>query len=89
MTLNEAWERKHYPRDLRGPIETLKFRMEQLRLTPRDLVPMVGRVNRVYEVLAHKRSLTLPMIWRLIVELGIPAESLIRPPTEHRDAGDP
>lgn len=57
--------------------------MEQLELMPRDLVPMIGRVNRVYEVLAHKRSLTLPMIWRLHVELGIPAESLIRPRAEH------
>ena len=49
-------------------------------LTPKDLEPMIGKRNRVYEVLNRKRGLTLPMIWRLHTELGIPAESLIRPP---------
>lgn len=28
----------------------------------------------------RKRSLTLPMIWKLHKELGIPAENLIQPP---------
>jgi len=32
------------------------------------------------EILNHKRSLTLKMIWKLNQELGIPAESLIKPP---------
>ena len=40
----------------------------------RDLEPMIGKSNRVYEVLNHKRSLTLKMIWRLHEQLGIPAE---------------
>jgi HTH-type transcriptional regulator/antitoxin HigA len=59
------------------PIEAIKFRMEQANLKPKDLKPMVGELNRVYEVLARKRSLTLPMIRRLHADLGIPAESLI------------
>lgn len=42
-----------------------------------DLAPMIGRSNRVYEVLAHRRPLTLPMIRRLHTQLGIPAEVLI------------
>jgi HTH-type transcriptional regulator / antitoxin HigA len=46
-----------------------------------DLVPMIGRLNRVYEVLARRRPLTMPMVWRLHRERGIPAESLIRPPS--------
>ena len=41
---------------------------------------MIGRLNRVYEVLNRKRPLTLKMVWRLHNELGIPAESLIKPP---------
>jgi len=45
----------------------------------KDLEPLLGRPNRVYEVLNRKRPLTLKMIWRLHKELGIPAESLIRP----------
>ena len=81
LTLVEAYESKHFPIDLPDPIEAIKFRMEQSGLTPKDLVPMIGRLNRVYEVLNRKRSLTLPMIWKLHDGLGIPAESLIRPPS--------
>lgn len=80
VTLVEAYERKHYPLDLPDPVEAIKFRMEQMDLTPKDLVPMIGRLNRVYEVLNHKRPLTLKMIWRLHNQLGIPAESLIKQP---------
>lgn len=42
-------------------------------------MPAIGRLNRVYEILARKRPLTLNMIWRLHEKFGIPAESLIRP----------
>lgn len=79
LTLVEAYETKHFPIGLPDPVEAIKFRMEQSGLTPKDLVPMIGRLNRVYEVLNRKRSLTLPMIWKLHDGLGIPAASLIRP----------
>jgi HTH-type transcriptional regulator/antitoxin HigA len=78
VTLVEAWEAKHYPIDLPDPIEAIKFHMEQRGLSPRDLIPFIGSRNRVYEVLAGKRPLTLKMIWRLHQGLGIPAESLIK-----------
>ena len=42
----------------------------------------MGPENRVYEVLNRERPLSLSMIWRLHRQLGIPAESLIRPPQE-------
>jgi HTH-type transcriptional regulator/antitoxin HigA len=77
VTLVEAWERKHEPMDLPDPVAAIRFRMEQSGLTPKDLVPMIGRLNRVYEVLSGKRPLTLSMIRRLHQQLGIPAESLI------------
>lgn len=80
LTLVEAYEARQYPIDLPDPVEAIKFRMEQAGLTPKDLVPAIGRLNRVYEILARKRPLTLTMIWRLHEMFGIPAESLIRPP---------
>jgi HTH-type transcriptional regulator/antitoxin HigA len=86
VALVEAYERKHYPFDLPDPIEAIKFRMEQMGLTAKDLEPMIGRRNRVYEVLNRKRPLTLRMAWRLHCELGIPAENLIRPPVDFRAA---
>ena len=79
ITLIEAYEAKHFPIDLPNPIEAIRFRMEQSGLSPADLVPAIGRQNRVYEVLNGKRALTLPMIWKLHEMFGIPAESLIRP----------
>lgn len=78
VTLVEAWETKHYPLDLPDPIEAIKYHMEQKGLSPHDLIPFVGGRNRVYEVLARKRPLTLKMIRRLHEGLGIPAESLIK-----------
>lgn len=80
VTLVESWERKHFPLDLPDPVDAIRFQMEQQGLTPRDLVPMIGQLNRVYEVLNGKRGLTLRMIWNLHEQLGIPLESLIKPP---------
>ena len=79
-TLVEAYEHKHYPLDLPDPVAAIRFEMEQKGLTAKDLEPMIGRRNRVYEILNRKRSLTLKMIWRLHEQLGIPAESLIKQP---------
>ncbi len=72
--------------DMPDPVEAIKFAMEQRGLTVKDLEPMIGRTNRIYEVLNHKRPLTLKMIWRLHQGLGIPAECLIRPSDERQAA---
>lgn len=77
-TLVQAYEAKHYPIDPPDPIEAIKFRMDQSNLTVKDLVPFIGSLNRVYEVLNYKRSLSLNMIRRLSDGLNIPAEVLIR-----------
>lgn len=82
VTLVEAYEKKHFPLELPDPVEAIKFRMDQMGLTAKDLEPMIGRLNRVYEVLNHKRPLTLKMIWKLHRGLGIPAESLIKQPED-------
>ena len=84
VTLVEAYDKKHFPLDLPDPIEAIKFHMERAGLTPKDMEPMIGRLNRVYEVLSRKRP--LKMIWRLHKELGIPAESLIKQPEKFRAA---
>lgn len=78
VTLIEAYERQHFPMQLPDAVEAIKFRMEQQGLTVKDLEPLIGRSNRVYEILSRKRGLTLAMIHRLHVALGIPAESLLK-----------
>jgi HTH-type transcriptional regulator/antitoxin HigA len=82
VTLVEAYERKHFPMDLPDPVAAIKYAMEEKGLTVADLEPMIGKRNRVYEVLNRKRGLTLAMIWKLHRGLGIPAEALIKPPTQ-------
>jgi HTH-type transcriptional regulator/antitoxin HigA len=86
VTLVEAYERQHFPLDLPDPVAAIKFVMEQRGLTVKDLEPMIGHSNRVYEILAHKRPLTLKMIWKLHNGLGIPAENLIKQPERHEAA---
>jgi HTH-type transcriptional regulator/antitoxin HigA len=85
VTLVEAYERRHFPLDLPDAVEAIKFAMEQHDLGPKDLEPMIGRRNRVYEVLNRTRPLTLNMIRRLNEHLGIPAEALIKPPSQQED----
>lgn len=77
-TLVQAYEAQHYSIDLPDPVEAIKFRMEQQGLTPKDLEPMIGRINRVYEVLNRSRPLSMTMVRRLNAGLGISAECLIQ-----------
>ena len=78
VTLVEAYERRHYPMDLPDAVESIKFRMEQQGLTVDDLSTVLGRKNRVYEVLSRTRPLTLRMIKGLHTTFCIPAESLLK-----------
>jgi HTH-type transcriptional regulator / antitoxin HigA len=78
VTLVEAYERAHFPMDLPDAVDAIKFKMEQSGLTVADLEPIIGRRNRVYEVLSRKRPLTLRMIEGLHGKFGIPAESLLK-----------
>lgn len=77
ITLISAWEAKHHPIPPPDPIEAIRFRMDQAGLSPADLKPYIGGLNRVYEVLGRKRGLSLAMIRKLHQGLGVPLESLI------------
>lgn len=77
LVLVENYESKHHVIDLPDPIEAIKFRMEQMNLTRKDLEPLIGSRGRVSEVFNRKRSLSLPMIRRLHRSLHIPLESLV------------
>ncbi len=74
------YEDEHFPLVRPDPIEAIKFRMEQEQLSIADMQEYIGGANRVYEVLAGKRALSLAMIRRLHEGLHIPAEVLIREP---------
>ena len=55
VTLVETYERIHFPMDLPDAVDAIEFRMEQQGLSVKDLEPVIGRRNRVYEILSRKR----------------------------------
>ena len=82
-TLVEAYEGHCHPIAVPDPIEAIVYHLESRGLTRRDLEPYVGSRARVSEVLNRKRPLTLEMIRRLHIGLGIAADILIQPyPTQ-------
>ena len=86
--LVELYERKHYSMGTLDPVDAIELRMEEHGLSARDLVPCIGSASRVSDVLARKRSLTLPMARALNKHLGIPAEVLLREPSLPRKWDD-
>jgi HTH-type transcriptional regulator/antitoxin HigA len=78
VTLVEIYEKENYPVPPPSSIEAIKFRMDQMGMTQRDLIPILGSRSRVSEVLSGKRPLTLAMIRALRKHLDIPAETLLQ-----------
>ena len=79
VTLVEAYEEKHYPIPPPDPIEAILHYMENQGLSEHDLEPYLGSHLYVSEVLNRQRSLSLDMIRKLHIELGIPADILVQP----------
>ena len=77
FTLVEAYEKKHYPIGKPDPIEAIKFRLDQMGLTEKDLSKILGSRSRKHDILSGKRKLSLKMIRKLHEQLNIPAEILI------------
>ncbi len=75
--LIEKFEEEHYPIDAPDPIEAIKFRMEQMEMSNKELAQIIGYKSRVSEIFSRKRKLTLNMIRNLHDKLNIPYEALI------------
>lgn len=77
-TLVSAYEERECPIEgSYAPAEYLHFMMEQDGLTPEDLVPAIGALNCVHDVLNGKRDLTPAMIRRLCRQHHLDAARLI------------
>jgi HTH-type transcriptional regulator/antitoxin HigA len=79
VTLVEAYEQKHHAIPLPDPVDALLYHLDSRGLTQHALEPYLGNEERVSDVLNRKRSLTIGMIRRLHVGLGISADVLIQP----------
>jgi HTH-type transcriptional regulator / antitoxin HigA len=80
--LVKKYEDENYKIDLPDPIEAIKFRMEQSGISRKELAKYIGSVSKVSEILNRKRSLSLSMIKALHEGLGIPADILLKDPTQ-------
>ena len=81
VTLVEAYEAKHYPiPEPSDPAAVLEYYMESRGLSRSALIPYLGSKERVSEILNRKRGLSLEMIRRLHVGLGIPADLIMGKP---------
>ena len=88
LLLVEKYEDDVFPMDLPDPIAAIRFRMDQQKLKPKDLVPYLGNKSKVSEVLSGQRPLSLAMIRNLVSKLGIPAEVLLREPGAKLEASE-
>ena len=75
--LIDKYEEEHHSIELPHPIEAIKFRMDQMGLKQKDLVPYFGDKSKVSDVLNLKRKLNLTYIRNLHRNLHIPLEALI------------
>ena len=73
------YEKRRWPIEPLAPVDMIKGMMELKGYTQADLAQLLGSRARASEILARRRHLTLPMIWRLSREWKLPAESLIQP----------
>ena len=77
--LVEHYEKTHFPIADPDPIEFIEHVMESRGLSRKDLEPIIGPRGRVADILNRTRPLTLEMIRRLVSQLNLPAEVLIKP----------
>jgi HTH-type transcriptional regulator/antitoxin HigA len=85
-TLVEVYEDQHFPIPEPDPVDAILYHMESRGLTQADLVPYLGSLQRVNEVLRRRRALTISNIRKLHTGLGISADVLIRPYRLERQA---
>jgi HTH-type transcriptional regulator/antitoxin HigA len=77
--LLEHYEKTHFPIADPDPIELIEHVIESRGLTRKDLEPMIGPRGRVADILNKSRPLSLGMIRRLVAQLDLPADVLVKP----------
>ena len=76
--LIEKYEELNWNIETPDPIEAIKYRMEEMNLKQKDLIPYIGNKSKVSELLNRKISLSLTMVRNLSQALHIPIETLVK-----------
>lgn len=78
-TLVEAYEAKRDPIESPDPISALEHYLDRQGLERKALVPYIGNIGRVHEIMNRRRRLSLTMIRKLSPATGIPISTLAQP----------
>jgi HTH-type transcriptional regulator/antitoxin HigA len=78
-TLVTAYEAKQAPIEPPDPISALEHYLDRQGLERKDLVPSIGTIGRVHEIMNRRRRLSLTMIRKLAPVIGIPISTLAQP----------
>jgi HTH-type transcriptional regulator/antitoxin HigA len=76
--LVKEYENEFYPVPSPNPIDAIRFRLDQMGMSEKDLGEILGYRSRKSEILSGKRKLSLAMIRKLNEVLHIPAKVLIQ-----------
>jgi HTH-type transcriptional regulator/antitoxin HigA len=76
--LIKEYELVYHPLPSPSPLEAIKFRLDQMEMSEKELDHILGYRSRKSEILSGKWKLNLAMIRKLNEILHIPAEILIR-----------
>jgi HTH-type transcriptional regulator/antitoxin HigA len=85
--LIEAYEQTKWPRRMPRTADIIRYLMDQHGLTRADMVPILGTMSRVSEVLSGKKGLSMTMVQRLRARFGVPADVLLPPVGKLRARG--
>jgi len=65
------YEKKHFKIEAADLVEVIKYSMQQMNLSKKDLGEMLGYTSCVSEILKRKRKLTLEMVRNIHEKLNI------------------
>lgn len=75
-TLVGVYEAKQFPIDPPDPISAIEHYLDRQELQRNALMPYIGKIGRVHEIMNRRRRLTLNMIRKLAPVTGIPIATL-------------
>ena len=81
-----AYEERKWPRRMPRTADIIRYLMDQHGLTRADMVPILGTMSRVSEVLRGKKGLSMTMVQRLRARFRVPADVLLPPVRKARRA---
>jgi HTH-type transcriptional regulator/antitoxin HigA len=73
------YEQSRWPRRTPRTADVIRYLMDQHGLSRADMVPILGTMSRVSEVLSGRKGLSMTMVQRLRARFGVPADVLLPP----------